>query len=73
MHLTAAQFSAFFEALDWKRVHAPSETLGSSRFKPPRVLVQSIGFNHAGIKDITLFALKYNNNFLIIHNSGRIF
>ena len=26
MHLTAAQFSALFEGLDWKRVHAPSET-----------------------------------------------
>ncbi len=26
MHLTSAQFSALFEGLDWKRVHAPSET-----------------------------------------------
>ncbi|ARM15448.1 IS66 family insertion sequence element accessory protein TnpB [Rhizobium phaseoli] len=26
MHLTAAQFSALFEGLDWKRVHTPSET-----------------------------------------------
>ncbi|MBN9987132.1 IS66 family insertion sequence element accessory protein TnpB [Rhizobium laguerreae] len=26
MHLTAAQFSALFEGLDWKRVHAPIET-----------------------------------------------
>lgn len=26
MHLTVAQFSALFEGLDWKRVHAPSET-----------------------------------------------
>ena len=26
MHLTAAQFAALFEGLDWKRVHAPSET-----------------------------------------------
>lgn len=26
MRLTAGQFSALFEGLDWKRVHAPSET-----------------------------------------------
>ena len=26
MRLTAAQFSALFEGLDWKRVHAPIET-----------------------------------------------
>lgn len=26
MHLTAAQFSALFEGLDWKRVHTPSAT-----------------------------------------------
>lgn len=25
MRLTAAQFSALFEGLDWKRVHAPTE------------------------------------------------
>ncbi|TCU21404.1 transposase IS66-like protein [Rhizobium azibense] len=25
MHLTSAQFSALFEGLDWKRVHAPSD------------------------------------------------
>jgi transposase len=26
VHLTAAQFSALFEGLDWKRVHVASET-----------------------------------------------
>jgi transposase len=26
VHLTAAQFSALFEGLDWKRVHAVNET-----------------------------------------------
>lgn len=25
MHLTAAQFSALFEGLDWKRVHATGQ------------------------------------------------
>jgi transposase len=31
MHLSAAQFSALFEGLDWKRVAAPSETRTPAR------------------------------------------